>query len=87
MDNMTLREFTDRYGQAQAGEALGTTQMAISKALAAGRNISVRITDEGVVEATETKAFPAAKCVRKKLKLNLPDIVRATHPAPAQEAQ
>lgn len=73
MDVMTLREFTDRYGQSQAGSALGTTQMAVSKALASGRNISIKISESGDVEAFEIRPFPSTKRAKKKLKQKLPD--------------
>lgn len=73
---MTLREFTDRYGQSQAGAALGTTQMAVSKALASGRNISIKIGESGDVEAFEIRPFPSTKRARKKIKQKLPDIIQ-----------
>lgn len=73
---MTLREFTDRYGQSQAGSALGTTQMAVSKALASGRNISIKIGESGDVEAFEIRPFPSTKRARKKIKQKLPDIIQ-----------
>ncbi|WP_193133756.1 Cro/CI family transcriptional regulator [Klebsiella grimontii] len=82
MGVMTLREFTDRYGQSQAGAVLGTTQMAVSKALASGRNISIKISESGDVEAFEIRPFPSAKRTRKKLKQKLPDIF----PHPVTEA-
>lgn len=73
---MTLREFTDRYGQSQAGSALGTTQMAVSKALASGRNISIKISESWDVEAFEVRPFPSNKRARKKIKQKLTDIIQ-----------
>lgn len=72
MDVMTLREFTDRYGQSQAGSALGTTQMAVSKALASGRNISIKISESGDVEAFEIRPFPSTKRAKKNSSKNYP---------------
>jgi len=73
----TLKDYVSEIGQAKAGQHLGVTQIAISKALRSGRNIFVQV-NEGKVAAFETKAFPA------KSKLSAHQI---SHPAPEQEAR
>lgn len=61
MYQITLGEYVKEHGQVKAGEALGVTQIAISKALRAGREIFVVISEEGNVSAFENKAFPSKR--------------------------
>ena len=61
MNQITLGEYVKEHGQVKAGEALGVTQIAISKALRAGRGIFVVISEEGNVSAVEKKAFPSKR--------------------------
>lgn len=61
MNQITLGEYVKEHGQVKAGEALGVTQIAISKALRAGREIIVVISEEGNVSAFENKAFPSKR--------------------------
>ncbi|MEE9660787.1 Cro/CI family transcriptional regulator [Enterobacter cloacae complex sp. CARB60] len=61
MNKITLGEYVKEHGQVKAGEALGVTQIAISKALRAGREIFVVISEEGNVSAFENKAFPSKR--------------------------
>ena len=66
MTSMTLQEYVAKHGQVRTGNALGVTQIAISKALHSGRAIHVSINDDGALEAYEVKVFPAKKGCRKK---------------------
>ena len=61
MNQIPLGEYVKEHGQVKAGEALGVTQIAISKALRAGREIFVVISEEGNVSAFENKAFPSKR--------------------------
>ncbi len=61
MSQMTLKQYVNEHGQVKAGAALGVTQIAISKALKAGREIMVVISDEGDISAFENKAFPSKR--------------------------
>ncbi len=61
MNQITLGEYVKEHGQVKAGVALGVTQIAISKALRAGREIFVVISEEGNVSAFENKAFPSKR--------------------------
>ena len=61
MNQITLGEYVKEHGQVKAGEALGVTQIAISKALRAGREIFVVISEEGNFSAFENKAFPSKR--------------------------
>jgi len=58
MMTLTLKDYVSEIGQARAGQRLGVTQIAISKALRSGRSIFVQIQD-GHIAAFETKPFPA----------------------------
>jgi len=58
---MTLEQYVKEHGQVRVGAALGVTQIAISKALRAGREIFVVISDEGTVSAFENKTFPSKR--------------------------
>ncbi|MGS4661366.1 Cro/CI family transcriptional regulator [Citrobacter farmeri] len=61
MMTFTLKEYASEIGQVRAGERLGVTQIAISKAVRSGRNIVVHVADDGKVSAFESKPFPAKK--------------------------
>lgn len=61
MNQITLGDYVKEHGQVKVGEALGVTQIAISKALRAGREIFVVISEEGNVSAYENKAFPSKR--------------------------
>ncbi|MCS2168066.1 Cro/CI family transcriptional regulator [Scandinavium manionii] len=65
MMTLTLKDYASEVGQVRAGERLGVTQIAISKAVRSGRDIVVHITDDGKVSAFESKPFPAKS---KKIK-------------------
>ncbi|HGT9288262.1 Cro/CI family transcriptional regulator [Enterobacter kobei] len=59
MMTLTLKDYASEVGQVRAGESLGVTQIAISKAVRSGRNIVVHVADDGKVSAFESKPFPA----------------------------
>lgn len=61
MMTFTLKDYVAENGQVRAGNHLGVTQIAISKALRSGRQIFVQVSDEGKVAAYETKSFPSKK--------------------------
>ena len=61
MSKITLKEFAEREGQANAAMRLGVRQSAVSKALRARRKIFVVIHADGSVEAEEVKPFPNSK--------------------------
>ncbi|HGU6444649.1 TPA: Cro/CI family transcriptional regulator [Citrobacter amalonaticus] len=65
MMTLTLKDYASEVGQVRAGERLGVTQIAISKAVRSGRNIVVHVADDGKVSAFESKPFPAKS---KKIK-------------------
>ncbi len=66
MMTLSLKDYVSEIGQVRAGQRLGVTQIAISKALRSGRSIFVQI-EEGHIAAFETKPFPAkqksARCL------------------------
>ncbi|MHB9807040.1 Cro/CI family transcriptional regulator [Pantoea ananatis] len=62
MKTITLKEFAEEVSQAKAAIKLGVRQSAISKAIRAGRNVTVSIFSDGSVKAQETKDFP---CMRR----------------------
>ncbi|UAN58015.1 Cro/CI family transcriptional regulator [Serratia sp. JSRIV004] len=59
MMTFTLKEYVAENGQLRTGNHLGVTQIAISKALRAGRHIFVQVSNEGKIAAYETKPFPS----------------------------
>lgn len=59
MMTLTLKDYASEVGQVRAGDRLGVTQIAISKAVRSGRNIIVQVADDGKVSAFENKPFPA----------------------------
>lgn len=66
MMTFTLKDYASEIGQVRAGEKLGVTQIAISKAVRSGRNIFVQVMDDGKVSAFENKPFPAKKTKGKE---------------------
>lgn len=68
MMTFTLKDYASQVGQVRAGERLGVTQIAISKAVRSGRNIVVHVTDDGMVSAYESKPFPAKAKKNKSVK-------------------
>ncbi len=68
MMTFTLKDYASQVGQVRAGERLGVTQIAISKAVRSGRNIVVHVTDDGKVSAYESKPFPAKSKKNKAVK-------------------
>lgn len=65
MITLTLKDYASEVGQVRAGDRLGVTQIAISKAVRSGRNIIVQVADDGKVSAFENRPFPAKS---KKIK-------------------
>jgi predicted DNA-binding protein (UPF0251 family) len=61
MMTFTLKDYASEIGQVKAGERLGVTQIAISKAVRSGRNIVVHVADNGKVSAFENRPFPAKR--------------------------
>lgn len=61
MMTFTLKDYVAENGQVRAGNHLGVTQIAISKALRSGRQIYVQVSTDGKVAAYETKPFPSKK--------------------------
>ena len=59
MKQIPLTELVATKGQAFAAKALRVSPAAISKAIAAERNISVTCNQDGTYEAHELKSFPA----------------------------
>ena len=59
MITLTLKDYASEVGQVRAGDRLGVTQIAISKAVRSGRNIIVQVADDGKVSAFENKPFHA----------------------------
>ncbi|MES4613028.1 Cro/CI family transcriptional regulator [Ewingella sp. CoE-038-23] len=66
MTSMTLKDYVAEHGQVRTGNALGVTQIAISKALQSGRTIHVSVKENGVLEAYEVKTFPSKRGPRSK---------------------
>lgn len=65
MKRIRLTELVATKGQAFAAKALGVSPAAISKAIAAERNISVSCNQDGTFEAHELKSFPAQSAPKK----------------------
>jgi hypothetical protein len=65
MKQIPLTELVATKGQAFAAKALGVSPAAISKAIAAERNISVTCNRDGTFEAHELKSFPAQTALKK----------------------
>jgi len=65
MKQIPLTELVATKGQAFAAKALGVSPAAISKAVAAERNISVTCNPDGTFEAHELKSFPAQASPKK----------------------
>lgn len=61
MMTFTLKDYAAEIGQVKAGERLGVTQIAISKAVRSGRTIFVHVTEDGKVTAFENKPFPSKR--------------------------
>lgn len=65
MKQIPLTELVATKGQAFAAKALLVSPAAISKAIAAERNISVTCNQDGTYEAHELKSFPAQATPKK----------------------
>lgn len=65
MKQIPLTELVATEGQVFAAKALGVSPAAISKAIAAKRNISVTCNQDGSFEALELKPFPAQTAPKK----------------------
>lgn len=74
MTTLTLSEFVQPIGQAEAAKKLGSSQVAISKALRSERLIVVSSRADGSISSFEIKAFPCGGD-RGKGRLNLEEIV------------
>lgn len=61
MEKISLGEFVKENGQANAAEAIGVHQTAISKAVRVGRKIFVTRLPDGKVVAEEFRPFPKSK--------------------------
>lgn len=59
MEQITLREFVLKNGQARAARALGAKPSSIAKALRTGRAITVTINDDASCSGEETRPFPS----------------------------
>lgn len=68
MSQITLEQYVKQHGQVKAGAALGVTQIAISKALRAGREIFVVIAEDGAISAFEHKSFPSKRWANENCK-------------------
>ncbi|WP_103436397.1 Cro/CI family transcriptional regulator [Pseudomonas putida] len=74
MTTLTLSEFVEPIGQAEAAKKLGSSQVAISKALRSERLIVVASRADGSLSSFEIKPFPCGN-ERGKGPLNLGEIV------------
>lgn len=74
MTTLTLSEFVQPIGQAEAAKKLGSSQVAISKALRSERLIVVSSHADGSISSFEIKPFPCGRD-RGKARLNLEEIV------------
>ncbi|CND06924.1 Cro [Yersinia frederiksenii] len=61
MNKMTLADYAEIHGQAKAASDFGVIQCAISKAIRAGRHITVTVMPDGSVEGEEVRPFPSNK--------------------------
>jgi Cro len=74
MSTTTLSDFVHPLGQAEAARMLGSSQVAISKALKSERLIVVSALPDGSVSSFEIKPFPSGGD-RDKARLNLDEII------------
>ncbi|WP_082061036.1 Cro/CI family transcriptional regulator [Pseudomonas sp. MRSN 12121] len=74
MTPILLGDFVGPLGQAEAAKKLGSSQVAISKALKADRLILVSTDPSGAVSSFEIKVFPGGGS-RDKARLDLEEIV------------
>lgn len=61
MEKIPLSDFVKENGQANAAEAIGVHQTAISKAVRVGRKIFVTRLPDGKVTAEESRPFPTQR--------------------------
>lgn len=61
MRHLTLIEFAEIHGHTKAAELLGLTQGGLSKAIRAGRDVTVTCHDDGTFSASEQRPFPSQK--------------------------
>ncbi|RRV08115.1 Cro/Cl family transcriptional regulator [Pseudomonas sp. v388] len=59
MEQISLRDFVRKVGQARVARALGVKPASIAKALKMGRNIEVTVADDGSCVASEVRPFPS----------------------------
>ncbi|WP_347881101.1 Cro/CI family transcriptional regulator [Pseudomonas mosselii] len=74
MSTTTLIDFVHPLGQAEAAKKLGSSQVAISKALKSERLIVVSSRPDGSFSSFEIKPFPSGGD-RDKARLNLDEII------------
>lgn len=74
MTPILLSEFVEPLGQAEAAKKLGSSQVAISKALKANRLILVSTDSQGSISSFEIKGFPGGGS-REKARLDLEQIL------------
>jgi hypothetical protein len=61
MRKITLKNFAEEVGQANAATQLGVRQSAISKAIRLNRRIFITLNADGSIDAEEIKIFPTQK--------------------------
>lgn len=74
MSTTTLSDFVHPLGQAEAAKKLGSSQVAISKALKSERLIVVSSRSDGSFLSFEIKPFPSGG-ERDRARLNLEEII------------
>jgi hypothetical protein len=61
MRRLTLSEFAEKHGHTKAAQLLGLSQGGLSKAIRAGRHVTVACHDDGTYSASEHRPFPSQK--------------------------
>jgi len=61
MQRIKLKDYAKQFGQTKTAQDLGVYQSAIFKALAAERDITVIVHEDGSVSAEELKSFPSIR--------------------------
>lgn len=61
MRQIPLTEFAEKHGHTKAAKLLDMTQGGLSKAIRAGRDVTVTCHDDGSFSAREQRPFPSQK--------------------------
>lgn len=61
MRHIPLTEFAETHGHTRAAKLLDMTQGGLSKAIRAGRDVTVTCHDDGSFSARELRPFPSQK--------------------------